>query len=54
MKEFTFKFTEEEINYVINVLAQQPFGQVKPLIEKIQTQAAPQVEQPVEAVTEEV
>jgi hypothetical protein len=33
----------DEVNGILNLLGQQPFVQVQPLIAKIQSQASPQV-----------
>jgi|APCry1669188970_1035186.scaffolds.fasta_scaffold571574_1 hypothetical protein len=38
----------DEVNGILNLLGQQPFVQVQPLIAKIQSQASPQVVVPVE------
>ena len=38
----------DEVNGILNLLGQQPFVQVQPLIAKIQSQASPQVFVPVE------
>jgi hypothetical protein len=54
MKKFTFEFTEEQINYIINVLAQRPYGEVKPLLDLINQQAAPQVQEEPEVELEKV
>jgi len=41
----TLEFSVKEINALLNVLAQSPFIQVVGIINAIQTQASPQVEQ---------
>jgi hypothetical protein len=41
----TLEFSVKEINALLNVLAQSPFIQVVGIINAIQTQAGPQVEQ---------
>ena len=38
----------DEVNGILNLLGQQPFVQVQPLIAKIQSQASPQVVVPAE------
>lgn len=38
MKEYTFTFTEEETNQVINAIASKPYGEVFKLMNKIQEQ----------------
>lgn len=39
MKEYEFTFTENEINYILGVLAKQPYVEVVELIAKIHKQA---------------
>ncbi|CAB4214894.1 hypothetical protein UFOVP1469_3 [uncultured Caudovirales phage] len=46
-KEIELKLTVAEANGVLNALGQMPFVQVSTLIQKIQQQAAPQVQAPV-------
>ena len=40
MRTFTLVFTEQEIGYVLNALAKQPYIEVADLIANIQKQAA--------------
>ena len=40
MRTFTLVFTEQEISYVLNALAKQPYIEVADLIANIQKQAA--------------
>ena len=37
-KELNFKFTEEQMNYIINVLATRPFSEVQGLMNLINEQ----------------
>ena len=53
MKKFTFEFTEEQINYIINVLGTRPYGEVKPLVDYIQEQGASQLQPEMEVVDSE-
>jgi len=48
------KFTVEDVNKILNGLAQFPYAQVKDLIDSIQLQAAPQVAKPEDKTVEEV
>lgn len=45
---YTFTFTEQEANYMLQSLAARPYGEVAPLIsnlqKQLQTQAHPEVE----------
>jgi hypothetical protein len=43
-KEIELKLTVAEVNGVLSALGQMPFAQVSTLIQKIQQQAAPQVQ----------
>ena len=43
-KEIELKLTVAEVNGVLQALGQMPFVQVSALIQKIQQQAAPQVQ----------
>ncbi len=43
-KKFTFVFSTEEINVILNALGSMPYVQVVKLIEKIQSQAKNQIE----------
>lgn len=52
MKKFTFEFTEEQINYILNVLATRPYNEVKGLLEFIQSQAQPQIQPEMEVIEE--
>jgi hypothetical protein len=45
-QEFTFKINGEEINLIGKALDSQPFGQVAPLIKKLQEQFAAQQPKP--------
>jgi hypothetical protein len=45
-KEIELKLTVAEVNGVLQALGQMPFVQVSTLIQKIQQQAAPQVQAP--------
>ena len=51
-KEIELKLTVAEVNGVLQALGQMPFAQVSTLIQKIQQQAAPQVQAPAEEQTE--
>ena len=44
MKKFTLEFSEEEVNYILNVLAERPFKECHSLLTKIQEQASGQVQ----------
>ena len=41
----TFTFTEQELNVVLNALAQRPFAEVFQLVGKIQTEAQQQLKE---------
>ena len=45
MKEYIFKLTEQEINYILNVIAKQPYIEVSELIVKIHKQANEQIDE---------
>ena len=47
----TLQLEISEVNGVLTALGQMPFVQVQALIAKIQTQAAPQVQQEIPEVT---
>ena len=49
MKTFNFKFTQEEADYLLNVLATRPFQECHVIISNINKQAAEQM-QPAEEV----
>lgn len=51
-KEIELKLTVAEANGVLQALSQMPFAQVASLIQKIQQQAAPQVQTAQPAPTE--
>ncbi len=40
MKEFNLNVSEQELNYLLNTLAQRPYAEVFQLIVKLQAQAA--------------
>jgi hypothetical protein len=42
----TLTFSVEEVNSILSALSKFPYEQVKGMIEKIQEQATPQVQQP--------
>lgn len=44
MSEYNLNLTEQEINYILLVLAKQPYIDVVELIEKIRKQATEQAE----------
>ena len=44
MKDINLTLSLEEVNSVLNTLGTQPYGQVQPLIAKIQTQGNAQVQ----------
>jgi hypothetical protein len=44
MNEYTLKLTEQEINYVLNVLVKQPYIEVAEIVEHITKQAAEQIQ----------
>lgn len=45
MKTFTFTFTEEEANWILNAIQELPAKLANPLTKKLQEQAAAQIEQ---------
>lgn len=45
MKTFTFTFTEEEANWVLNAIQELPAKVANPLTKKLQEQAAAQMEE---------
>ena len=45
MKEYEFKFSEQEINYILNLLSKQPYIEVADIIANIHTQAGEQEQQ---------
>lgn len=51
MKKFTLEFTEEQINYILNAVAQRPYAECHALLADIQKQAS---EQPQMEVVEEL
>ena len=44
MKDINLTLSLEEVNSVLNTLGTQPYGQVQPLIVKIQTQGSAQLQ----------
>lgn len=44
MQEFTIKLNTDDINYLSKVLGKEPFSEVAPIINRIDTQIARQVE----------
>lgn len=44
MKEFTFKVTEEEANFILNAIQELPARIANPLTNKLQAQAAAQLD----------
>lgn len=42
MRKFKFEFTEEQINYIINVLATRPYSEVQGILALIQQQGSNQ------------
>ena len=52
--EIKLSLTIEEVNGVMQALGNMPYVQVAALVEKVRSQAAPQVEQAVEAAGKEV
>ena len=53
MKKFTLELTEEQVNYVLNVVAQRPFAECHQILADIQAQAGGQIEAPTMEVVEE-
>ena len=45
MKQFKITLTEEEINYVINVIASRPFNECHEILDNIQSQANTQLQE---------
>ena len=43
MSTFTFQFTEEQTNYILNLIAEKPFKEVHVLVSAIQQQAQQQM-----------
>jgi hypothetical protein len=55
MKKFTFEFTEEQINYIVNVIANtRSYAEAKPLLDLINQQAASQMQEEPEVELEKV
>lgn len=54
MKKFTLELTEEQINYILNVVAQRPFAECHTVLAEIQQQAGGQIQAPQMEVVEEV
>ncbi len=50
MKKFTLEFTEEQINYILQVIATRPFTECHTLMAEIQAQASSQVEPTLEPI----
>jgi hypothetical protein len=44
MSTFNFQFTEEQTNYILNLIAEKPFKEVHTLVTHIQSQAQQQVQ----------
>ena len=44
MSTFNFQFTEEQTNYILNLVAEKPFKEVHALVTSIQQQAQQQVQ----------
>jgi hypothetical protein len=44
MKKFTLELTEEQINYLLNVVAQRPFTECHTILADIQAQASGQMQ----------
>lgn len=42
--EFTINLSENELNYILNILAEKPYIEVVELINKIQTQGSEQLQ----------
>ena len=53
MKKFSLELTEEQINYILNVVATRPFSECHTILAEIQAQAGGQVSQPQMEVIEE-
>ena len=49
---YTFTFTEQEANYMLQALAAKPYGEVAPLFSKLQKQVQAQVDPEKEAKKE--
>jgi len=45
MKKITLEFTEEQINYILNAVAQRPYSECHALLAEIQKQASTQVQE---------
>ena len=45
MKKFKLELTEEQINYILNVVATRPFTECHLILSEIQKQAGSQVQQ---------
>ncbi len=50
MKKFTLEFTEEQINYLLQVVATRPFTECHTLMAEIQAQASKQIEPQLEEI----
>lgn len=51
--KYKLELTEEQINYILNVVAQRPFAECHQILADIQAQAGTQVEvKPMEVVEE--
>ena len=46
MKKFTLELTEEQVNYILNVVATRPFSECHTILADIQAQAGGQIEAP--------
>ena len=43
-KKLHFQFTIDQTNYILNSLSKQPYNEAAPIIQSIQVQAAPQLQ----------
>lgn len=53
MKNYTLELTEEQVNYILNVVAQRPFAECHTVLAEIQAQAGKQIEPTQTEVVEE-
>jgi hypothetical protein len=54
MSTLTFQFSEEQINYILNLIAEKPFKEVHALVSSIQQQAQQQVQAAQQPIQPEV
>lgn len=54
MSTLTFQFSEEQINYILNLIAEKPFKEVHTLVSSIQQQAQQQVQAAQQPIQPEV